>query len=860
MGNNDTQVNVGFGASTGDLEQGVKRVSDAMTSNLEKIISELQKLNSSSGTSTQKVVADVKKMEVETGNSFGRLKDLITGHVGGVKDGIEGLGGVVGKFTGLFAGLTVLLAGGAAFSASINAFKDETAEVKRLMNGLGMTSEEAAKFNTQLKLVGMSSEEYVGIAMKFNRQLKTNEAGLVSMGVATRDGNGKLLDQQTLLKNATATMMTYKAGVDRNEFAMTAFGRSAESAFALLKLNEQTTARAAELTKAFGREMDDVAMAKAKDYKMAMAEVKLAGESLMAHIGEALMPGLTALGKTFVSIAEIAMPEMVRGTEGISKGVEDLATTLKENKAGIIEVFTDIGIAIKGVLELFSDLNRQKAMQTAEKNGELKFDWGSLQYKDQQGNAVIAAGASGKRFLAQREATNAAHAAEGSDMDTPQYGMNYARPKDSSKPAGTRDFVAPEKSGKGGGTGSSAEESYVPKWDAQLADEKVYYSATHDLQELSKQQEVLFWQSALDQAGTTEKEKLEISRKISRLRLEIQKEERKTAQGLANESIKAEQAAAMGSLALDEEVAKTKYELDQTSFAEYQKQLIEFENRKFEIEQAAQEKLIALDKNNPNNAVKVSQDNARLLQLAQAHGLAIRKIEDATVKESAKKWTDLFKTIKDGFASSIGDFMVGTKNFASAMKGIYTSIQGAFSTMIGKAVVDWGAGELAKLGISEAFSSLLIALHLKSAAEETTISAATTVPIVTDNAIKAGSGAAASQAGIPIIGPALAAVAFAATIAMVMGGLHSASGGYDIPAGINPITQLHQSEMVLPAKYADVIRGMAGSSTSSGGTQSGGDIHLHVNAVDAHSVRRLFQDNGSALADSLKHQMRNLKR
>ena len=78
MGNNDTQVNVGFGASTGDLEQGVKRVSDAMTSNLEKIISDLQKLNSSSGTSTQKVVADVKKMEVETGNSFGRLKDLIT--------------------------------------------------------------------------------------------------------------------------------------------------------------------------------------------------------------------------------------------------------------------------------------------------------------------------------------------------------------------------------------------------------------------------------------------------------------------------------------------------------------------------------------------------------------------------------------------------------------------------------------------------------------------------------------------------------------------------------------------------------------------------------------------------------------
>jgi len=832
MGNNDTQVNVGFGASTGDLEQGVKRVSDAMTSNLEKIISELQKLNSSSGTSTQKVVADVKKMEVETGNSFGRLKDLITGHVNGVKGGVEGLGGVVGKFTGLFAGLTVLLAGGAAFSASINAFKDETAEVKRLMNGLGMTSEEASKFNTQLKLVGMSSEEYVGIAMKFNRQLKTNEAGLVSMGVVTRDGNGKLLDQQTLLKNATATMMTYKAGVDRNEAAMTMFGRSAESAYALLKLNEQTTARASELTRIFGRELDDVAMAKAKSYKMAMSEVKLVNESLMAHIGEALMPGLTALGKTFVGVAEVAMPKMIAGTKAIGDAVIRMAEVIENNKTGIANAFQFIGEKIAWTVDRFAAFGNAVALFNKMKEGKVSaWDWMTASPED------------AKRLVSAGQKPSAPTA---------------TNPDAKVGATGTRDFVSPEKAGKGGG---SAEESYVPKWDAQLAEAKVYYSATHDLQELSKQQEVLFWQSALDQAGTTEKEKLEISRKISRLRLEIQKEERKTAQGLATESIKAEQAAAMSSLALDEEAAKTKYELDQTSFAEYQKQLIEFENRKFEIEQAAQEKLIALDKNNPNNAVKVSQDNAKLLQLAQAHGLAVRKIEDATVKESAKKWTDLFKTIKDGFASSIGDFIVGTKNFASAMKGIYTSIQGAFSTMIGKAVVDWGAGELAKLGISEAFSSLLIALHLKSAAEETTISAATTVPIVTDNAIKAGSGAAASQAGIPIIGPALAAAAFAATIAMVMGGLHSASGGYDIPSGINPLTQLHQNEMVLPARYADVIRGMSGNnSNNGGGGNNGGDIHVHIHAMDGPSVRKVLMDNGGALQDSLKHQLRNLRR
>lgn len=37
----------------------------------------------------------------------------------------------------------------------------------------------------------------------------------------------------------------------------------------------------------------------------------------------------------------------------------------------------------------------------------------------------------------------------------------------------------------------------------------------------------------------------------------------------------------------------------------------------------------------------------------------------------------------------------------------------------------------------------------------------------------------------------------------------SAAGGWDIPAGINPLTQLHENEMVLPAEHAQTIREMA---------------------------------------------------
>ncbi|MEO6824655.1 MAG: hypothetical protein ABI167_08030 [Nitrosospira sp.] len=110
--------------------------------------------------------------------------------------------------------------------------------------------------------------------------------------------------------------------------------------------------------------------------------------------------------------------------------------------------------------------------------------------------------------------------------------------------------------------------------------------------------------------------------------------------------------------------------------------------------------------------------------------------------------------------------------------------------------------------------------------------------------------AASAVADIPIVGPVLAEIAFDEAMERGLSSLSvaSAAGGFDIPAGINPMTQLHQREMVLPAEHADTIRGLKGG---------GGDVHLHVHATDADSVRRLFRDNGRIMAEVLSQQMRN---
>lgn len=80
----------------------------------------------------------------------------------------------------------------------------------------------------------------------------------------------------------------------------------------------------------------------------------------------------------------------------------------------------------------------------------------------------------------------------------------------------------------------------------------------------------------------------------------------------------------------------------------------------------------------------------------------------------------------------------------------------------------------------------------------------------------------------------------------------SAAGGWDIPRGMNPLTQLHEREMVLPANIADVVRGASG-----GGANNGVTLNLTLPGVgtfETHASPRVAEQLRSALSmESLKY-------
>ena len=54
----------------------------------------------------------------------------------------------------------------------------------------------------------------------------------------------------------------------------------------------------------------------------------------------------------------------------------------------------------------------------------------------------------------------------------------------------------------------------------------------------------------------------------------------------------------------------------------------------------------------------------------------------------------------------------------------------------------------------------------------------------------------------------------------------ASEGGFDIPAGINPVAQLHDLEEIWPREYADAVRAMAPNGVG------GGSITIHISAID----------------------------
>lgn len=266
-------------------------------------------------------------------------------------------------------------------------------------------------------------------------------------------------------------------------------------------------------------------------------------------------------------------------------------------------------------------------------------------------------------------------------------------------------------------------------------------------------------------------------------------------------------------------------------------------------------------------------------------------LSDAQMKDFEDKFGGLTSRMSGLWDKGIQSMMNGTLTWRNAMNAIFAELAGAFvQSMISEPLKKYAASLATRMAIKLGFIKTETAAEVAGqtaqtgavVAGESMKTAATATGVFTRLGIKlmgtiksimmsaweAMAAAWAALSAIPIVGPALgvaAGIAAFAGVSAIVGKVASARGGYDIPAGVNPMTQLHEEEMVLPKQHANTIRALGKAVMSDGSMAQqpayAGDMgtmqSINIQAWDSKDVKRFMKKHGRDLASGLKGYNRN---
>lgn len=363
------------------------------------------------------------------------------------------------------------------------------------------------------------------------------------------------------------------------------------------------------------------------------------------------------------------------------------------------------------------------------------------------------------------------------------------------------------------------EDAYAAEMAALKREEDTYRNNLAMKIEIARQEAYVM----ASQHGANSKEHFEALQHVEALERQHAAQMAKIADIARQESYAAEMAA----LNERQKAAEFDAEIGEIS----QRQLIEqkhqflAERQQLELDDINQR--IELKKADPDSdPVALAELEARKNEIMRQYAAERTELTRASVRDQMKIWDDLSNRISSLWDKGVQAMMNGTLKWKNAQKAILMELAGFGAKIVGDMVKTWIAGEIKKLAATKTISLKQVMI----------------------NAWQSFTEAFKAMVGIPVVGPAIAPAAGAsafASVASAAGSIASARGGYDIPAGINPVTQLHEQEMVLPKEQADAIRNLAaggsGGSTIMINTKGGDFIHKNDLATLLKQMKRDFK-------------------
>lgn len=295
-------------------------------------------------------------------------------------------------------------------------------------------------------------------------------------------------------------------------------------------------------------------------------------------------------------------------------------------------------------------------------------------------------------------------------------------------------------------------------------------------------------------------------------------------------------------LAVEEALAQEKVKLHQMTEQQLTQMEIQEEQKRYQAH------LKTLQDEQKLDGLTLQQRRRLLDQMAQLeaqHAVKLTQLQSRLAQQQAKVWTDAGHAAQSAITSSLQGMLQGSTTVADALKNVGLGIADSFI----KSGVDMAANWIAQQ------------LAIKTAGATTGASE------IASSAATGAAAAYASTAAIPVVGPGLAPGAAATAYGSIMAyqgalSVASAAGGWEVPR--DQLMQVHEKEVILPRQWAERFKQVTdtqaaanGGSPATAAASGGGDIHLHVAAVDGQSVKRLFNDHQQYLADTLRKVVRD---
>jgi hypothetical protein len=708
---------------------------------------------------------------------------------------------------------------------------------------LGTTEEQAAALSVALKGVGSSSEDFEATALGMEMRLKTQESAWNAYGIATRDANGALLSGQALMQNAMSAMQQYKSGTDQNEFALQVFGRTASQVYEIMRATAAAQQQYAQdmrdlgvATSGTGAQSEQLESALARE-KQQWLDVEIALSQRFAPSLLSLLDWMSTDGKTDLVLFEDAL-------KGIGTVAVIVGTVFNEAGRAIAGSVAEIIEGVEGLAHVGSDVVRG--------------DWNAV-----AADAKAAFGQMGNTFHSvigdmigdAKKAGNDIAAVwggitTGGDSPSQQSGSKNFTPIDPAK-------VQAEASKAAEIARRLADE--IAQSDNQLAQKQIESAERVNNFDLQMGRESLdqWKQNAQQEAGA------KLSAELSYLDKKLVADQKDVVAFQKDlDQISAAYQTHDNALAqTDNEYAEKKRQQNQAALQDaIQLNSAEYSNTVSKLNQeVAQHQISAEQRRDAEVALATSVEQAELAMFDAAHvnaDGAVHLTEQETrqrqaiidtfnkridtsnnqlLAEEQQKWTTLSNSIRSSFNSAIDGMLFQGKSFGQGMEMIAEGIVKAFLAMGEKIAEDW------------------IETQIEALFTTKTTQTTSALSQVTAEAGVAAATAYAQWAAFPPLAEAMAAEAFANTMAWgSAAGL--ATGAWEIPGTMRAI--LHEGEMVVPRPFAEDVRRNGGA--LGGG---GGDLNMHyaptINAREPASLSQMLSRESGEMLAWLNRQFRN---